>query len=143
MVYYLAADHAGFMLKEFVLDWLLRHGFETKDLGTHNTQRVDYPLYAQKLIALIKNEDRGVLICGSGIGMSIAANRFMHIRAALCHDAYTAELARKHNNANVLCMGARIIGIGVAESILEAFAKTHFESGRHAARLQQIEDYRL
>lgn len=141
MKYCVASDHAGVALKAFVGEWLCSEGFEVKNLGTDTEERVDYPFYAQKLVQVVlQNQDyRGILICGSGIGMSIAANRFDGIRAALCHDSYTAELARRHNNANVLCLGARVLGLGVVEAILRSFIYTDFEGGRHINRIEQIE----
>lgn len=141
MKYCIASDHAGVSLKAFVGEWLCAEGFEIENLGTDTEERVDYPFYAQKLAGAIlqKKDHRGILICGSGIGMSIAANRFDGIRAALCHDSYTAELARRHNDANVLCLGARVLGLGVVEAILRSFVYTNFEGGRHINRIEQIE----
>lgn len=133
---YIAADHAGFALKEEIKQWLKAQQIAFEDLGTFDTQRVDYPLYAQKLAQRVLADSAfGILICGSGIGMSIAANRFTGIRAALCHDAYTAEVARLHNDANVLCLGARVLGFGIVESILHVFFQTTFEGGRHEKRI--------
>lgn len=136
MKYYIASDHAGFGLKEEIKEYLKNFG-EVKDLGCYSTDRVDYPDYANKLCQQLKDEPaaKGVLICGTGIGISMAANRHAHIRAALCHDAFTAEMSRAHNDANVLCMGARVLGIGTAESVVKAFCETSFEGGRHAERI--------
>ncbi len=137
---YIAADHAGFALKEEIKQWLKAQQIVFEDLGTFGTQRVDYPLYAQKLAQhVLADSVYGILICGSGIGMSIAANRFAGIRAALCHDAYTAEVARLHNDANVLCLGARVLGVGIVESILHVFFQTTFEGGRHEKRIDMID----
>ncbi len=112
------------------------------DLAPQTNERVDYPDYAKKVCEAMKTEadSKGILICGSGIGMSIAANRFKHIRAALCTDAYMAKMARTHNDANVLCMGERISGVGEVESILQAFIEYEFEGGRHLGRVQKLGD---
>ncbi|WP_334091389.1 ribose 5-phosphate isomerase B [Helicobacter typhlonius] len=119
--------------------FLQERGFKVVDLAPQSENRVDYPDFAQKVCEAIDLESsRGILICGSGIGMSIAANRYKHIRAALCTDAYMAKMARAHNNANVLCMGERISGVGEVESILEAFISTEFEGGRHLMRVEKL-----
>jgi len=136
MKYYIGTDHAGINIKPFVIELLEKKGFEVEDLGCYSNDRVDYPDYAHK-VALSVLEDagtQGVLICGSGIGMSMAANRHEGIRAALCHDAYTATVARGHNDANVLCFGERIVGKGVAESILDAWIAGSFDGGRHCGK---------
>jgi ribose 5-phosphate isomerase B len=137
----IAADHAGFALKEFLKGEpaLSSHAFA--DLGTDSLQSVDYPDFAQKLAQAILDgtADMGILICGTGIGMSMAANRFRGIRAALCHDVTTAKLARLHNNANILCLGARVIGTTTALDITEAFLETSFEGDKHLIRTQKIE----
>lgn len=139
--YVIGTDHAGFEVKEFVITFLRDRGFEVIDLAPANNQRVDYPDYAKKVCESISNENtRGILICGSGIGMSIAANRFKHVRAALCTDSYMAKMARMHNDANVLCMGARISGVGEIESILEAFIYAEFDGGRHLERVAKLEN---
>jgi ribose 5-phosphate isomerase B len=116
-------------------------GQRVKDLGSHGDESVDYADFAHRLArAMATGEaDFGVLICGTGIGMSMAANRHPHVRAALCHDAFTAEMARRHNNANVLCLGARVTGTAVAEQIVEIFLATPFEGGRHTRRVEKIE----
>ena len=136
----IASDHAGVEMKASLKKDIAQLGFEAHDLGAHDTVSVDYPDYAHALAAwLEKNEGaRGVLICGSGIGMSIAANRHTHIRAALCHSGLEASLTRKHNNANVLCLGARIIGIETAKDCLQTFLTTEFEGGRHEKRLAKL-----
>ena len=140
ITYIVGTDHAGFKLKAFVMAFLQERGFEVIDFAPHNEERVDYPDYAQKVCEAIESESyRGILICGSGIGMSIAANRYKHIRAALCTDAYMAKMARLHNNANVLCIGERISGVGEVESILEAFINSEFEGGRHLLRLEKLD----
>jgi len=138
MKFYIATDHAGIDLKDYTVELLKEKGHEVIDLGPFSKDRVDYPDYAIKVCeaVLADKTSQGVLICGSGIGMSMAANRHSGIRAALCHDAYTATVARGHNDANVLCFGERIIGKGVAESILGA---GNFEGGRHMGRVAKIE----
>ncbi|MBU1927858.1 ribose 5-phosphate isomerase B [bacterium] len=142
MKFYIATDHAGIDLKDYTVELLKDKGHEVVDLGPFNKERVDYPDYAHK-VAMSVLEDtlaHGILICGSGIGMSMAANRHAGIRAALCHDAYTATVARGHNDANILCFGERIIGRGVAESILDAWIAGSFEGGRHCGRIEKIEN---
>lgn len=140
MTYIIGTDHAGVNLKSFVKDYLSAQGHSVIDLAPDSNERVDYPDYAQKVCEkmLEITESRGILICGSGIGMSIAANRFKHIRAALCTDSYMAKMARAHNDANVLCIGERVIGIGEVEDILQAFCNTSFEGQRHQLRLDKI-----
>jgi len=145
MKFYIATDHAGIELKNFTRDLLKEKGHEVIDLGPYTTDRVDYPDYAHKLCQeLLKDEVdpahvSGILICGSGIGMSMAANKHHGIRAALAHDAYSATMGRAHNDANVLCYGERIVGKGVAESILDAWISADFEGGRHEQRVEKIE----
>ena len=141
MKYYIATDHAGVVIKDSVKKMVEDLGHEIIDLGPHSTDRVDYPDYAHKLATAVLEDagSFGILICGTGIGMSLAANKHHGIRAALCHDAYTAEMARAHNDANVLCFGERVVGIGVIESILKAWNSTDFEGGRHANRVAKIE----
>jgi len=141
MKYYIATDHAGVVIKDDVKKIVENLGHEIIDLGPFSTDRVDYPDYAHKLATAVLEDTGsfGILICGTGIGMSLAANKHHGIRAALCHDAYTAEMARAHNDANVLCFGERVVGIGVIESILKAWNSTEFEGGRHANRVAKIE----
>ena len=139
MKYFIANDHAAVATKNFVKEFLEAKGHEVEDLGCDG-ERVDYPDFANALCKKVLETEgsKGILICGSGIGMSIAANRFSGIRAALCHDAYTAKAARGHNDANVLCMGERAVGFGVVESILEAWLSADFEGGRHADRVAKL-----
>lgn len=136
----LASDHAGFDLKAEIGKALTAHGLEVLDLGPEDRSSVDYPDMAASLArALLDGQaSRGVLICGTGIGIGIAANRFDGIRAATCHDVTTARLARAHNDANVLCLGARVIGSQVAEDCLGAFLETPFEGGRHQRRVDKL-----
>ena len=141
MKFYIATDHAGIDLKDYTVELLKEKGHEVIDLGPFSKDRVDYPDYAVKVSqSVLENKDsQGILICGSGIGMSMAANRHSGIRAALCHDAYTATVARGHNDANILCFGERIVGKGVAESILDAWIAGSFDGGRHCGRVEKIE----
>ena len=138
---YIATDHAGVGLKDWSVAYLRDLGIEVEDLGPYSSDRVDYPDYAKKVCEAVLQDDGsfGILICGSGIGMSMAANRHKGIRAALCHDAYTAKVAREHNDANVLCYGERIVGKGVAASIIDAWLASSFEGGRHIQRVAKIE----
>ena len=140
MKFYIATDHAGIRYKEFVKELLETKGIEVEDLGPYTPDRVDYPDYAKKCAEAVREEagSFGILICGTGIGMSIAANKVKGIRAALCHDAYTAEMARAHNNAQILCFGERVLGQGVVESVINAFINTQPEGGRHAERVAKI-----
>lgn len=133
----IASDHGGFDLKELLKADLEKTGYAILDLGCHDSSSVDYPDYANKMaVALLNNSaERGVLICGSGIGISIAANRHKHVRAALVHDGLTAKLCREHNNANVLVLGGRTTGIEVAKDCLQVFLDTKFEGGRHQNRI--------
>jgi ribose 5-phosphate isomerase B len=136
----IAADHAGVSLKDELKKELAELGFDTLDLGTNGPESVDYPDYANALAEAMRQgkATRGVLVCGSGIGVSIAANRHPGIRAALCHDAVTARLSRQHNDANVLVMGSRTTGIEVAKDCLRIFMTTAFEGGRHARRVAKL-----
>ncbi|MDX1809070.1 MAG: ribose 5-phosphate isomerase B [Sulfurospirillaceae bacterium] len=141
MKFFIATDHAGIDIKPDIIQMLKDMGHEIVDLGPDTKDRVDYPDFAHKLcLEVLANENTyGILICGTGIGMSLSANKHVGIRAALCHDAYTASMARAHNNANVLCFGQRVVGLGVAESILKAWCDTKFEGGRHSQRIEKIE----
>ncbi len=136
----IACDHGGFQLKVELKDHLSQQGFQVLDLGAEGTESVDYPDYAQLLVEAIKEgrAERGVLICGSGIGMCMVANRHKEIRAALVHDALGARLSRLHNNANVLCLGGRMIGVELARDCLNIFLETEFEGGRHARRTEKL-----
>jgi ribose 5-phosphate isomerase B len=135
-----ASDHAGTTLKDHLIAGMAAAGYDVIDLGAHPGETADYPDKADALaLALAEGRARrGVLICGSGIGIAIAANRHRHIRAALCHDVTTARLCRRHNDANVLVLGARIIGEQVATDCLDAFLLTEFEGGRHQRRVTML-----
>jgi len=136
----IASDHGGYDLKQLLIEDLKAKGHEVLDLGTNGPESVDYPDYADLMAAAIKGgkAGRGILLCGSGIGISIAANRHPELRAALVHDALTARLARLHNDANVIVMGGRILGIELAKDCLDVFLKTEFEGGRHARRVAKM-----
>lgn len=138
---YVGADHAGFNIKEAVKNMLANYNYNIIDLGTNSNARVDYPDFGHKVAqAVLADEGSfGIVICGTGIGISIAANKYKGIRAALCHDDYTAKMARAHNNANILAFGERVVGLGVVESIIDTFLTTPFEGGRHANRVEKIE----
>ncbi|WP_281950683.1 ribose 5-phosphate isomerase B [Nitrosophilus kaiyonis] len=140
MKVYIATDHAGFAVKEFVKKLFLEKGYVVEDLGPDNDKRVDYPDFAQKVAQKVAENpgSQGVLICGTGIGMSIAANKIKGIRAAEVHDYYTAKMARAHNDANILCFGERVVGKGEIESIVNAWCETEFEGGRHEERVKKI-----
>lgn len=136
----IAADHAGFELKEKLKKKLVEWDIPYIDLGAHDIQSVDYPDYAKAVAKALQKDEAacGILICGSGIGISIAANRFPHVRAALIHDVTGARLSRQHNDANVICLGARLIGENVASDCVKVFLETAFEGGRHQDRLDKI-----
>ena len=137
----IASDHGGLELKSALLTYLKERQYDITDLGTNNTDSVDYTEYAHLLSDYVLSHKKtlGILICGTGIGMSLAANRHSGIRAALCTDTYMARMAREHNDANVLCMGGRVTGIGLAEHIVDMFLKTEFVGGRHLRRINQLD----
>ena len=132
----LASDHAGFPLKEALKKLLAAEGYEVLDAGTDSAESCDYPVYAEKGCRLVLDgkADRAVLCCGTGIGMSIAANKIRGIRAACCSDVFSARYTRLHNDANVLCLGARVVGEGLAWELVSVFVSTGFEGGKHARR---------
>ena len=136
----LASDHAGFKLKEVIKNFLYKKGTMVTDLGTKNTNSVDYPDYAHLLSKKISNKKNhiGILICGSGTGMTIAANKHKNIRAALCYNIKSTKLSRKHNNANVMALGARLTNKSNALNYVNVFLKTKFEAGRHLRRVKKI-----
>lgn len=133
-------DHGGLNLKKLAKDILTKQGIEVVDMGTYTNDSVDYPDFAAKVAqAIVSGEvERGILVCGTGIGISIAANKIKGIRAALCHDVFSATMSREHNNANILCLGERVIGAGLAEMIINAWLKAEFQGGRHACRVDKI-----
>ncbi|MEJ2488899.1 MAG: ribose 5-phosphate isomerase B [Sulfurovaceae bacterium] len=141
MKFYIATDHAGYNVKDFVKEYLESKSHEVIDLGPYSNDRVDYPDFAKKCAQKVveDNGSFGILICGTGIGISVSANKVCGIRAALCHDSYTAAMSRAHNDANILCFGERVVGKGVIESMLDSFCDTPFEGGRHANRVKKID----
>lgn len=139
----LGCDHGGFELKQEVIQYLKANQIEYKDYGCHDTASVDYPVYARKVAkAILDGEaEKGILICGTGIGISIAANRIKGIRAALCSDCFSAQATREHNDANILCMGGRVVGAGLAIKIVDTFLHTEFSNDeRHIRRIDLIEE---
>jgi ribose 5-phosphate isomerase B len=136
----LGCDHGGFELKQEILQLLEQFGHSVSDVGCYSEQSVDYPAFADKVCAAVAQgtSDRGILICGTGIGMSIAANRNRAIRAALCHEAVTARMSREHNDANVLCLGARVLGVSIALDIVRVWLETEFAGGRHLRRIEMM-----
>jgi ribose 5-phosphate isomerase B len=137
----IASDHAGFELKEKLERWLREMGYAVKDLGTESEQSTDYPDYAHPLAQQVSEgeADRGVLLCGTGLGMSYVANRYPHVRAAVAWSPEVAELARRHNDANVLALPARFLSEDQARQILKTWLDTPFEGGRHERRIEKIE----
>lgn len=137
----IGADHAGFHYKELIIEYLKARNIEFVDIGTYTPESCDYPDIARKVAEkVISSEaDRGILVCGTGIGVSIAANKVHGIRAALCGDTYSARVSRAHNNANVLCLGSRVVGEHLALDIVDIWLKTGFEGGRHKRRVDMIE----
>lgn len=133
-------DHGGLNLKNLAKDVLTKQGIEVVDMGTYTADSVDYPDYANKVAQAVASGqvERGILVCGTGIGISIAANKIKGIRAALCGDVFSAVMSREHNNANILCLGERVTGPGLAEMIILSWLKTEFQGGRHAARVDKI-----
>ncbi|NLY93762.1 MAG: ribose 5-phosphate isomerase B [Myxococcales bacterium] len=139
--WFFGSDHAGLDLKNALVARAKARGLEVVDLGTHDAASTDYPDYAHEVARRVAaGEGRGVLVCGTGIGMSIAANRHPGVRAALCAEPFGARMTRLHNDANVLCLGARITGPGLAEEIFDVFVDTPFEGGRHARRVTKIDE---
>jgi ribose 5-phosphate isomerase B len=140
MKYFIGADHAGIEVKTFVKEVFEKLGHEVEDLGPFNKDRVDYPDFAAKVCeAVLANKNtKGILICGTGLGMSMAANKFDGIRAALCHNDFSAAMAREHNDANILCLGERVSGYGTIESIINSWNSHKFQGGRHAGRVEKI-----
>ena len=138
----IGCDHGGFKLKEEIIAHLKKNGVEYKDFGTYDENSVDYPDIAKLVCqSIINNEcENGILVCGTGIGISIAANKHKGIRAAVCSDEFSAKFTRLHNDANVLCLGGRVVGPGLACELVDIFLNTGFEGGRHALRIEKIHD---
>ena len=138
----IGSDHAGFKMKEDIKDWLLDEGYQVKDFGTDSEDSVDYPDFAEKTSNNVADGDSelGILICGTGIGMAISANKVKGIRAARCQDNYSAKMARAHNNANILTFGSRVIGIELAKDVVRAYLNTDYAGGRHQRRVDKIDN---
>ena len=136
----IGADHGGYILKNQIVDHLKSAGHEVEDCGTHNSDSVDYPHFAKAVTSAVTETkaELGILVCGSGIGMSMAANKVHGIRAALCFNAYMGRMTRAHNNANVLCLGERVLGSGTSLDIVDAFVNADFEGGRHQRRIDLV-----
>ena len=138
----MASDHAGFDLKSTLVEQLKNDGYEVEDAGTYSNDSCDYPVFAEKACRYMLDgkAELCILVCGTGIGMSMAANKVKGIRAACCSDTYSAKYTRLHNDANVLCMGARVVGEGLAYEIAKVFLETEFEGGKHLRRINMISD---
>src|SRR5215212_397828 len=136
----MGSDHIGYPLKEELKKYLSELGYECHDFGAHSAERTDYPLFAKEVTTAISSQeaDLGILICGTGVGMAITANKVKGIRAVVCSEPYSALLSRQHNNTNVLTLGARVVGLEVAKMIVKAWLEAEFEGGRHASRLELI-----
>ncbi len=137
---YIGCDHAALHMKNDLIGYLNEKGYDVEDVGPYTPEKVDYPVYAKKVCdgVLSEKDSLGILICGTGVGMSIAANKVKGIRAAAVSEVYSAALTRQHNNSNVVCIGARVIGIETAKMIADAFLENEFEGGRHKARVDMI-----
>lgn len=137
----IGSDHAGYELKEKVKAFLARQGLTLQDVGTHNESAVDYPDYGDKVARAVSTGDyeRGILLCGTGMGMSMVANKYPRVRAALCNDLFSAIMSRRHNHANILVMGGRVIGVSLALEIVTTWLHTPFEGGRHQVRIGKFE----
>ena len=135
----IGSDHGGFNLKNSIVKYLESNGFEVLDLGCYSPESCDYPVVAQAVAnEVLSSGEKGILICGTGIGVSIAANRFSGIRASHCTDTFTARMTRMHNDSNILCLGERITGVGLALDIVDIWLNTPFEGGRHQKRIDMI-----
>lgn len=136
----IGCDHGGFELKEVLKEYLADKGYDVDDAGTFTKERIDYPDMAEKVGENVAagEADLGILVCGTGIGMSIAANKIHGIRAALCGDCYSAQKAREHNNANIICLGGRVLGTGLAEQIVDSFLNASFLGSYHETRVEKI-----
>ncbi|MBO4951023.1 MAG: ribose 5-phosphate isomerase B [Clostridia bacterium] len=137
---YIGCDHAALHMKNDIIGYLNDKGYNVEDLGPYTPESVDYPIYAEKVgkAVVADKASLGILICGTGIGMSLAANKVKGVRAAACSEVYSAKLTRQHNDANILCLGARVIGIETAKMMVDAFVETDFEGGRHQRRVDMI-----
>ena len=138
----IGSDHGGYELKESIKEYLTQEKIEFVDYGTNSLESVDYPDFGKKVAdaVLEKQVDKGILVCGTGIGISITANRIKGIRCALCTDTFSARMSREHNNANILALGGRVVGMGLALDIVKTFLDTEFEGGRHERRINKIDE---
>ena len=138
----IASDHGGFELKEKIIAYLNENNYEVEDLGTNSKESCDYPIFAKKLCKelLENNLKKGILVCGTGLGMQITANKFKGIRAVCVSDTYSAKMSREHNDSNVLCLGARVLGEGLAKDIIDIWLKTDFLGERHQRRVDMIDE---
>jgi len=136
----IGSDHGGFELKGYIIEYLKEKGYEIKDYGTYSEDSIDYPDCAAPVCKAVQSGEieKGILICGTGIGISIAANKYKGIRAALCADVYSAKMSRQHNNAQILCLGGRVTGRELAYMIVDTWLTTEFEGGRHEKRVEKI-----
>lgn len=136
----IGSDHVGYGLKQYIADYLRSKGHETVDYGTNGEERVDYPVYGEAVGRAVASGicERGILICGTGVGISIAANKVKGIRACVCSEPYSARLARQHNDANIIAFGSRVVGTALAEMIVDEFMSAEFEGGRHQRRIDMI-----
>ncbi len=138
----IGSDHAAYEFKEAIKTYLDEKGIEYKDFGCFSNERTDYPMYGEKVAKAVASGecDKGILFCGTGVGMSLAANKVKGIRAVVCTDCYTAALSRRHNDANILALGARVVGLDLAKMIIDTWLTAEFEGGRHADRVAMISD---
>lgn len=137
----IGSDHGGFKLKGIIINHLKEDGYDIQDFGCYSEESCDYPVIAKEVAkAVLETSGRAILVCGTGIGMSIAANRFKGIRASHCTDTFTARMTRMHNDSNILCLGERITGAGLALDIVDIWLKTDFEGGRHLNRINMLEN---
>ncbi|AMB92716.1 ribose 5-phosphate isomerase B [Aerococcus christensenii] len=138
----IGGDHVGQLLKPEIIEFLKKLGHEVKDFGTYTTERTDYPIYAKQVAESVVNGeyDKGVLICGTGVGISIAANKVKGVRAVCCSEPYSAKLSRQHNDTNILAFGSRVVGLELAKMIVEEWLSAEYEGGRHAKRVEMISE---
>ncbi|MDL1967353.1 MAG: ribose 5-phosphate isomerase B [Deltaproteobacteria bacterium] len=137
----IGSDHAAYYLKEKIKAYIIENGIDVEDVGTDSEDSVDYPVFGIKVASAVSKGkfERGILLCGTGIGMSMVANRFPHVRAALCSDLFSAIMSRRHNNSNILVIGGRVTGESLAMAMLEAWLETPFEGGRHQHRIEKFD----
>lgn len=138
----IGSDHVGYDMKSEIIEYLQEKGYEIEDFGAHSDEKTDYPIYGKLVAEAVASKqcDLGILICGTGVGISIAANKVDNIRAVVCSEPYSARLSRQHNNANILAFGARVVGLELAKMIVDEFLTTEFEGGRHQRRVDMISE---